>query len=74
MKGAVKSEDRALELAAGRQYPEGTLIQEASEEQMQRNFRLIARLTQEMVFMSEQHLARKLEELLDYYDKLIRVG
>src|SRR5262249_51612341 len=64
MRGAVSGSVRATERAEGGEFKPGTAIHEASEEQMRRHFELLAAVTQEMVFNDEEHMKRKVEELL----------
>jgi hypothetical protein len=69
--GAVKSSVRATKRAEGADFRPGTEIHKASEEQLRRYFDLLAAVTQEMIFNDEEHMRRKVEQLLAKYERTI---
>jgi hypothetical protein len=61
----LKKEDQ------GRPLRQGTAVQIRSDEQRQRYFLLIAKVAEQEVFRDEQHMRKRVEQLLAEYNKLI---
>jgi hypothetical protein len=67
--GFVAAQRRSQARLGGGQFREGTKIQAASEENINRTVQLITAITQEMVFTDIEHMRRKITELLEAFDR-----